>query len=147
MYDELVACTAAAAAAAALLLILLLLWFLIQVSAVLTRDDSTPKEIAQAFEVVEIEIFKLLAYDPFLRFKRQETLLLGWALELPPLLLRCRHILLNASEQSFRLSLEGCEEALWQYYPSFLHWPPPCNILKAPPGESPLCTVLNCPPG
>lgn len=37
----------------------------------LANDISAQEEIVQAFEAVEIEIFKLLAYDPFLRFKRQ----------------------------------------------------------------------------
>eukprot|EP00752_Nemacystus_decipiens_P010574 g9417.t1 len=41
-----------------------------KVSSVLANDSSTPEEIAKAFEAVDVEIFKLLAYDPFLRFKR-----------------------------------------------------------------------------
>ena len=45
----------------------------VQVSSVLANDNSTSEEIVQAFEAVEVEIFKLLAYDPFLRFKRQEA--------------------------------------------------------------------------
>lgn len=44
---------------------------IVQVSRALTNADSTSEEIVQAFEQVEVEIFKLLAYDPFLRFKRQ----------------------------------------------------------------------------
>lgn len=43
-----------------------------QVSSVLADEGSTMAEIAQAFQVVETEIFKLLAYDPFPRFKRRD---------------------------------------------------------------------------
>lgn len=42
-----------------------------QVSSALDNENSTPAELIHAFELVELEIFKLLAYDPFLRFKRQ----------------------------------------------------------------------------
>lgn len=42
-----------------------------QVSSALDNENSTPAELIHAFEQVELEIFKLLAYDPFLRFKRQ----------------------------------------------------------------------------
>ncbi|CAM9469004.1 unnamed protein product [Scytosiphon promiscuus] len=45
-----------------------------KVSRALANGESTSEEIVQAFEQVEIEIFKLLAYDPFLRFKRQDQL-------------------------------------------------------------------------
>lgn len=41
-----------------------------QVSTVLNNEESTQSEIRRAFELVELEMFKLLAYDPFLRFKR-----------------------------------------------------------------------------
>ncbi|CAM9759665.1 unnamed protein product [Ectocarpus sp. 4 AP-2014] len=44
-----------------------------KVSNVLANEGATMEEIVQAFQVVEIEIFKLLAYDPFPRFKRRET--------------------------------------------------------------------------
>ena len=44
-----------------------------QVSSALDNEKSTPAELIHAFEQVELEIFKLLAYDPFLRFKRQVT--------------------------------------------------------------------------
>lgn len=37
----------------------------------LDDEKSSTEDIVQAFEQVELEIFKLLAYDPFLRFKRQ----------------------------------------------------------------------------
>ncbi|CAM9902495.1 unnamed protein product, partial [Laminaria digitata] len=42
-----------------------------KVSSALDNEQSTPTELIHAFEQVELEIFKLLAYDPFLRFKRQ----------------------------------------------------------------------------
>lgn len=41
-----------------------------QVSRALDDPESTPESIRKAFELVELEIFKLLAYDPFVRFKR-----------------------------------------------------------------------------
>ncbi|CAM9512972.1 unnamed protein product [Ectocarpus sp. 12 AP-2014] len=44
-----------------------------KVSNVLANEGTTMEEIVQAFQVVEAEIFKLLAYDPFPRFKRRET--------------------------------------------------------------------------
>lgn len=44
-----------------------------QVSAALDKEESNIEEVIHAFEQVEVEIFKLLAYDPFLRFKRQAS--------------------------------------------------------------------------
>ncbi|CAM9157465.1 unnamed protein product, partial [Sphacelaria rigidula] len=41
-----------------------------KVVAALDDPESSPEAIRKAFEQVEVEIFKLLAYDPFLRFKR-----------------------------------------------------------------------------
>lgn len=42
-----------------------------QVSTALGDENAAPEQIVHAFEQVEVEIFKLLAYDPFVRFKRQ----------------------------------------------------------------------------
>ncbi|CAM9180161.1 unnamed protein product [Ectocarpus sp. 6 AP-2014] len=44
-----------------------------KVSNVLVNEGTTMEDIVQAFQMVETEIFKLLAYDPFPRFKRRET--------------------------------------------------------------------------
>ncbi|CAM9308298.1 unnamed protein product [Ectocarpus sp. 13 AM-2016] len=44
-----------------------------KVSNALANEGTTMKEMVQAFQLVETEIFKLLAYDPFPRFKRRET--------------------------------------------------------------------------